>query len=157
MRTKKLAEMGTSDNLIQQLQNLEYFVVMIGDADIGDDESVVEGRIALFQLEKQLKDYRLRDAPDNHTNASSSIGSKQASLQSERKILDQIPRDERLSNRLDSPLGMNVEEMGDRGFLDGGALVPSYHTSMKQKNRRALELKKRSSRLLRREEKVRCT
>ena len=48
--------------------------------------------------------------------------------------------------RKGSPLGLTIEELDDRGLLDGGS-VPSYYTSMKQRTRRPLELKKRSSRL----------
>lgn len=40
-----------------------------------------------------------------------------------------------------------VQELDDRGLLDGGGVVPSYYTSLKQKQRRSLELQRRSSRM----------
>ena len=39
-----------------------------------------------------------------------------------------------------------MEELDDRGLLDGGS-VPSYYTSIRQRTRRPLEMKKRSSRM----------
>lgn len=65
----------------------------------------------------------------------------------ERRLLDQQPRDARLQMRKGSPLGLTLEELDDRGLLEGGGVVPSYYTSLKQKNRRQLELQDRSSRM----------
>ena len=42
---------------------------------------------------------------------------------------------------------MILKELDDRGLLDGGGVVPSYYRSLKQKQRRYLELQRRSSRL----------
>lgn len=114
-----------------------------------DENTLEEGRMALYQLERQLKSINIGNmsSNSNEVNDSNSIGSKQQSLQSERKLMDQIPRDARLHYRLGSPLGLTVEELDDRGLLDGGASVPSYYTSIKQRNRRQLEMQKRSTRL----------
>ena len=49
---------------------------------------------------------------------------------------------------------MTLDELADRGLIEGNALVPDYVTSLRQKNRRALELKNRTSRLIDRENKV---
>ena len=40
-----------------------------------------------------------------------------------------------------------LQELDDRGLLDGGGSLPSYNTSLKNKNRRTLELQSRSNRL----------
>jgi Ca2+-binding EF-hand superfamily protein len=112
------------------------------------EETLEEGRVALFQLERQLKDRGIVG-----TDARSETSSKQHSAASERRLLDQLPRVTRLNNRLES-LGLTVEELDDRGLLDGGGSVPSYYTSLKQKNRRVLELQPRSHRLLERGKEV---
>ena len=108
--------------------------------DLDDyQEDLKDGREALMQLENQLKDVqRFDDA--------GSVGSR-PSLNSERRMLDQMPRDTRLHYRQGSPLGHTLEELDDRGLLDGGGSVPNYYTSSKQRSRRPLEMKKRSSRL----------
>jgi hypothetical protein len=73
----------------------------------------------------------------------------------DRRQLDQIPRRTRLDYRKGSPLGLTLEELDDRGLLvEGGSVVPSYYTSLKQKNRRQQELKRRTSRLADREKHV---
>jgi len=77
-----------------------------------------------------------------------SESSRQASIKSsERRLLDQVPRDARLHYRKGSPLGLTIEELDDRGLLDGGGSVPNYYTSIKQRGRRSMELRKRSSRI----------
>ena len=58
-----------------------------------------------------------------------------------------MPRDARLHYRKGSPLGLTIEELDDRGLLDGGGSVPNYYTSIKQRGRRSMELRKRSSRI----------
>ena len=58
--------------------------------EYSDDLALEEGRIALYQLEKQLKVNGNGDTSEN------SVGSRQMSWNSERKILDQVPRDARL-------------------------------------------------------------
>jgi Ca2+-binding EF-hand superfamily protein len=58
-----------------------------------------------------------------------------------------VPRDARLHYRKGSPLGLTIEELDDRGLLDGGGSVPNYYTSIKQRGRRSMELRKRSSRI----------
>ena len=101
-----------------------------------------EGRVALHQLEGQLKQQGVVKCFDD----AGSVGSR-PSLNSERRMLDQVPRDTRLHYRQGSPLGLTVEELDDRGLLDGGGSVPNYYTSSRQRSRRPLEMKKRSSRL----------
>ena len=71
-------------------------------------------------------------------------------LRIERRIQDQASRDLRLSNRMGSPLGLTIEELDDRGLLDGGAI----YSSSRQRGRRPLEMRKRSSRLLERGKEV---
>ena len=84
---------------------------------------------------------------ENRTdNDSQSINSR-ASLRAERKRLDQHSRGARLSFRQGSPLGHTIEELDDRGMIDGGDTVPSYEASFKQRSRRPLEMRRRSSRL----------
>ena len=102
-------------------------------------EQLHEGRAALYELEGQLQRFDSSDAL--------SVGSGRPSLHSERRLLDQVPRDTRLHYRQGSPLGLTLEELDDRGLLDGGGSVPNYYTSSRQRNRRPLEMKKRSSRL----------
>lgn len=65
------------------------------------EEAIEEARVALYQLEKELKD-RANDAV--------SLGShkQHSSTNDERRILDQMPRVARLNNRLES-LGLTVE------------------------------------------------
>lgn len=77
-------------------------MIHFDDASSSDEE---DGRIALFQLSRQLKEY-----DSNHIDTGSSISSRQASLSSERKIMDQSPRDTRLKVQRESPLGrMTIE------------------------------------------------
>eukprot|EP01032_Pedospumella_encystans_P024646 gene24646-27866_t len=102
------------------------------------DEAIEEGRIAIMNLERELNE-RANDAISTGSN-------KHHSTTDERRILDQMPREARLNNRLES-LGLTVEELDDRGLLDGGGSVPSYVTSLKNKSRRTLELQSRSHRL----------
>lgn len=119
--------------------------------DFGLTEATLEeGRVALYELEKQLKGRNLTKAEDNQ----SEVSSRQQSINSDhRRKLDKMPRNARLNHRLES-LGLTVEELDDRGLLDGGASVPSYHLSMKQRSRRPLELQPRSHRLQEREKEV---
>jgi hypothetical protein len=64
-----------------------------------------------------------------------------------RKMLDQIPRGARLTQRLES-LGLTVEELEDRGLLEGGGSLPSsQYSSTMSRSRRSLELQPRSHRL----------
>ncbi len=79
-----------------------------------DDVALEEGRIALYQLEKQLK----TGANNNNDNSENSVGSRQLSYNSERRILDQMPRDTRLHNRKGSPLGLTVEVKSPVSPLD---------------------------------------
>lgn len=66
------------------------------------DETFEEGRVALYQLERQLNDRQ--QGPDNR----SEVSSKQYSATSDRRMLDQLPRNTRLNTRLES-LGLTVE------------------------------------------------
>jgi hypothetical protein len=67
------------------------------------EETLEEGRVALYQLERQLKDRGITNADNRSENSS-----KQHSAASERKLLDQLPRVIRLNNRSES-LGLTVE------------------------------------------------
>ena len=66
------------------------------------EETLVEGRTALYQLERHLKDRGI-----TFDNASESSSHKNSAA-SERRLLDQLPRMTRLNNRLES-LGLTVE------------------------------------------------
>mmetsp|Transcript_530 Transcript_530/g.941 ORF Transcript_530/g.941 Transcript_530/m.941 type:complete len:1347 (+) Transcript_530:93-4133(+) len=137
-----------------------------------DDRIVADGREALHHLEEQLKGPHTSlqtytpthphthtdpiethiyptDA-DTYTDYDRSSNAQRSNLLAERRLLDIKPRDARLQSRLGSPLGLTLEELDDRGLLEGGGVVPSYYTSMRQQNRRHLEMRKRSSRLQRR-------
>jgi hypothetical protein len=135
------------------------------------EETLEEGRVALFQLERQLKERNTLNSNDNFSESSS----KHSSSNYERRMLDQVPRVARLNQRLES-LGLTVEvimlftipidfsfnclnfkQLDDRGLLDGGGSIPSYYASMKQKGRRSLELQPRSHRLQERGKEVRQT
>jgi len=143
-----------------------------------DIDTLEEGRVALHLLERQLKEQKALSpivtstltTSTNHaiiigggmgsglTEAggdNNSVSSERRSVNSERRLLDQVPRDARLHYRKGSPLGLTVEELDDRGLLDGGGSVPSYYVSMRQRGRRPLEMKKRSSRLQDRGKEVR--
>ena len=85
-----------------------------------------------------------QDIPNDTDNLS--VSSRQRSVKSERSLLDQASRDTRLHYRKDSPLGLTVEELDDRGLLDGGS-VPTYYTSIRQRTRRPLEMRKRGARM----------
>lgn len=65
------------------------------------DEAIEEGRVALIQLEQELKE-KVNDAV--------SVGSNKhhSTTGDERRLLDQMPRGARLNNRLES-LGLTVE------------------------------------------------
>lgn len=86
-------------------------------------------------------------AHDNRTDNDSHSACSRPSLKMERKRLDQHSRGARLNFRKGSPLGLTIEELDDRGLIDGGDTVPSYEASFKQRSRRPLEMRKRSSRL----------
>jgi hypothetical protein len=124
----------------------------------GDDDTLEEGRVALHLLERQLKSSN--SIQDDVSEGSSRQNGSRQSLMAERRLLDQQPRDTRLLLRKGSPLGLTLEvnsffclvieivkELDDRGLLEGGGVVPSYYTSLRQKNRRQLELQDRSSRM----------
>ena len=106
------------------------------------DDTIEEGRLALLTLERQLGGGGSgisgnQQEPHVTTNRTTST------LSSERRLLDQAPRDLRLNNRMGSPLGLTIEELDDRGLLEGG-MVPNYYASSRQRGRRPLEMKKRS-------------
>lgn len=156
------------------------------------EETLEEGRMALIELEKQL---RLRDGPkeihqgaleesklenspqpqksssprvskpadttennialtnneisinNQSINNNNTTGRYQQVINS-RKMMDQIPRGTRLTQRLES-LGLTVEELDDRGLIEGGAgsLPGSQYSSVRSRSRRSLELQSRSHRL----------
>ena len=74
-------------------------------SDEADENEIEEGRVALHQLERALKDAQRQD----DAGSVGSRGSRQHSLNSERRLLDQVPRDARLHYRKGSPLGLTVE------------------------------------------------
>ena len=58
-----------------------------------------EGKLALEMLEKQMKSHGnmiIETSTGNSIGDNNSIGSNKQSLNSERKLLDQVPRDARL-------------------------------------------------------------
>ena len=154
------------------------------------EETLEEGRMALIELEKQL---RLRNDPkeiyqgalaeskldnssqpfklgnpegskpateNNSSHTSNEISTNNQSIINNnttgryqqvinsRKMMDQIPRGTRLTQRLES-LGLTVEELDDRGLIEGGAgsLPGSQYSSVRSRSRRSLELQSRSHRL----------
>lgn len=92
--------------------------------DLITDETIEQGRFALYELERQLKLSHVSTASipssSNHLNLSSfqdldidldinqSDSRSEVSKISERRLLDQLPRNTRLSNRQDS-LGLTIE------------------------------------------------
>lgn len=111
-------------------------------------EELEEGRVALHELEGQLSSVSGGRQWGGGGDDAGSVGSRPS---------DQVPRDTRLHYRQGSPLGLTLEELDDRGLLDGGGSVPNYYTSSRQRTRRPLEMKKRSSRLQERGKEVRGT
>jgi Ca2+-binding EF-hand superfamily protein len=103
----------------------------------------------MLQAPKDIPDLGVYGDTRTDTD-SQSVGSQsrsRASLRAERKGLDQHSRGARLDFRKGSPLGHTIEELDDRGLIDGGDTVPSYEASFKQRSRRPLEMRRRSSRL----------
>lgn len=94
---------------------------------------------------------------ENRTDNDTASVSSRPSLRAERRRLDQNSRGARLNFRKGSPLGHTIEELDDRGMIDGGDTVPSYEASFKQRSRRPLEMRRRSSRLKGRAEEVRAS
>lgn len=86
----------TLDNNIGKLTEMNYEIT---------EETLEEGRVALYQLEKQLKERGNNILSDTVSESSSN---KLNTSTQERKILDQKPRVERLNHRLES-LGLTVE------------------------------------------------
>jgi hypothetical protein len=68
------------------------------------EETLEEGRVALYQLERQLKER----GKDTFNDAVSEGSSKPHSSTSDRRRADQVPRVIRLNNRSES-LGLTVE------------------------------------------------
>lgn len=76
------------------------------------EETLEEGRVALYRLERQLKEHHSQGRAvdnngDNRDNRSES-SSQRHSVSSDRRLLDQLPRTTRLNQRLES-LGLTVE------------------------------------------------
>lgn len=67
-------------------------------------ETLEEGRVALYQLERQLKE---RNGLPSSDNLSENNSSKQHSS-ADRRVMDQLPRITRMNHRLES-LGLTVE------------------------------------------------
>jgi hypothetical protein len=65
-----------------------------------DNAAMKESRHALNELEKYLKDRQLTDYP-NISNDKQRMG--------DRKLLDNVPRNERLKHIKGSPLGLTLE------------------------------------------------
>ena len=68
------------------------------------EETLEEGRVALYQLERQLKERSSKNVNDGGSVTSS----KANSSAQERRLLDQMSRGERLNNRQES-LGLTIE------------------------------------------------
>ena len=81
------------------------------------DEAIEEGRLAILNLERELKE-RANDT------ASVSSNKHHSSTTDERRILDQMPREARLSNREES-LGLTVE-VSYNWWLIANDTVSSY-------------------------------
>jgi len=114
------------------------------------EDAIEEGRLALQMLERQLQQKTHQTQPwQQHQQqppplpdgsvpppsataaaaaAAAATTSRLTTLSSERRLLDQAPRDLRLNNRIGSPLGLTIEELDDRGLLEGG-MVPTYYAS----------------------------
>jgi hypothetical protein len=69
------------------------------------DDTLEQGRAALNLLERQLHDRKDQES----LRSDASYDSRQYSITSERKLLDKVPRDERLKLKKSSPLGLTVE------------------------------------------------
>ena len=63
------------------------------------EDGINEGRIALDELEKYLRDKNLSDFPVNSNGKHFE----------DRKLLDNVPRNERLKHIKGSPLGLTLE------------------------------------------------
>ena len=73
------------------------------------EETLEEGRVALYRLERQLKEHHTRvDATSDNRDNRSESSSQRHSVSSDRRLLDQLPRTTRLNQRLES-LGLTVE------------------------------------------------
>jgi hypothetical protein len=104
--------------------------------------------LAFVSRSEQSKGYVSPVQDDVQSHNSPSLHSTHSA---QRLVLDQIPREIRLNNRTKS-LGLTIEELDDRGMIDGGGSLPgSQYSSSKQKNRRSLEFQSRSHRLLERD------
>lgn len=157
------------------------------------EDTLEEGRMALIELEKQLRlrndpkeihqgalaESKLENSaqpqksssprvskPADTTENNNSFANNEISINNQsiiinnnttgryqqvinsRKMMDQIPRGTRLTQRLES-LGLTVEELDDRGLIEGGAgsLSGSQYSSVRSRSRRSLELQSRSHRL----------
>ena len=128
-------------------------------------ETLREGRFALNELEKLLKNKQSNRAPsappirtnDNFVNRISynPKNYEKHKYASERQNLDKNSRTTRLSHRKNAPLG-SLEELDDRGLIVGGSIPSVYSSSpFRQRARRQQEMKNRSSRLQEREDNVR--
>jgi hypothetical protein len=88
------------------------------------EETLEEGRVALYRLERQLKEHhgRIDNNGDNRDNRSESSSQKH-SVSSDRRLLDQLPRAARLNQRLES-LGLTVE-VGPTHKICSFKIIPS--------------------------------
>jgi hypothetical protein len=131
------------------------------------EDTLEEGRLALILLEKQLSERR-----EYVHHSDQSLGSNSRHTSHSRRMLDTVSRDTRLHNRKGSPLGLTIEvrvtlpfrehsllyidllqELDDRGLLNGGGLA-NRGGSIRQKNRRPLEMRNRLTRLQDRDSEV---
>jgi hypothetical protein len=122
------------------------------------EAALEEGREALFQLERHLKQRSTssqaqamteeeKETTINPSNSETASHITSPQNYSNRKMLDQVPRNARLHQRLES-LGLTIEELDDRGLIDGGGSLPgSQYSSVRSRSRRGLELQPRSHRL----------
>ena len=78
-------------------------------SDDDDVTTLEEKRVDKYRSIEQIKSNNQHRITDIKLYDNNSVNSRISSLNSERKILDQMPRDTRLHNRKGSPLGMTIE------------------------------------------------
>ena len=119
---------------------------------------IEEGRFALDELERRLRETVSTSARDvaelvpeegegYDGGRDGFIPRSSSNVSSERKNMDKSSRNTRLNLRKGSPFGLTLEEMDDRGLLEGGASAPGQILSIRQRGRRHQEMTRRSLRL----------
>lgn len=119
---------------------------MFGDS--GSEYSYLEEtEQALLDLQRQLQPW-LAQQTQRVSRDSGRVHSMPERLAAKahrhRRPLDRLPRHARLSRRT-STLGLTLEELDDMGLLDGGS-IPPYFRSMNRRERREMDMRRRSAR-----------